>query len=82
MKVDQQPAYLLHARPFSETSLLVDLFTREYGRLMLIAKGAPSRPISITRLLARTAAAVQTAAGQLGRQGPVAHAYLGGAERA
>ena len=44
MKVDQQPAYLLHARPFSETSLLVDLFTREYGRLMLIAKGARRGP--------------------------------------
>jgi DNA repair protein RecO (recombination protein O) len=40
MKVEQQPAYLLHARPFSESSLLVDLFTREYGRLMVIAKGA------------------------------------------
>ncbi len=40
MKINQQPAYLLHARPFSETSLLIDLFTREYGRLMLIAKGA------------------------------------------
>lgn len=40
MKVDQQPAYLLHARPFSESSLLVDVFTREHGRLMLMAKGA------------------------------------------
>ena len=40
MKVEQQPAYVLHARPFSETSLLVDFFTREHGRLMLMAKGA------------------------------------------
>ncbi len=40
MKVEQQPAYLLHARPYSETSLLVDFFTREHGRLMLMAKGA------------------------------------------
>ena len=40
MKIEQQPAYLLHARPFSESSLLVDLFTREHGRLMLLAKGA------------------------------------------
>ena len=40
MKVEQQPAYVLHARPFSESSLLVDVFTRDYGRLMLTAKGA------------------------------------------
>ncbi|MDD9858119.1 MAG: DNA repair protein RecO [Gammaproteobacteria bacterium] len=40
MKVHQQPAYLLHARPFSESSLLADLFTREHGRLSVLAKGA------------------------------------------
>ncbi len=40
MKVQQQPAYLLQARPYLETSLLIDLFTQEHGRLMLIAKGA------------------------------------------
>lgn len=39
VKIEQQPAYLLHRRPFSETSLLLDIFTREYGRLTLIAKG-------------------------------------------
>ncbi|MGI9311751.1 MAG: DNA repair protein RecO [bacterium] len=40
MKVEQQPAYVLHARPFSESSSLIDVFTREHGRLMLLAKGA------------------------------------------
>lgn len=35
-----QPAYVLHARPFRETSLLVDLLTRDYGRLSAIARGA------------------------------------------
>lgn len=40
MKVHQQPAYLLRARPFAESSLVVDLFTREHGRLSVIAKGA------------------------------------------
>ncbi len=40
MKIEQQPAYVLHARPFSETSLLVDVFSKEHGRLMLLAKGA------------------------------------------
>lgn len=42
MRIDLQPAFVLHARPFRETSLLLDLFTREYGRLPLVARGARS----------------------------------------
>src|SRR6185437_9440208 len=34
-----QPAYVLHIRSYRETSLLVELFTPEYGRLTVIAKG-------------------------------------------
>lgn len=40
IRVNHQAAYLLHARPWSETSLLVDMFTREHGRFRLLAKGA------------------------------------------
>lgn len=40
MKVNRQPAYVLHARPYGETSLLVDVFSRDHGRCMLLAKGA------------------------------------------
>lgn len=36
-------AYLLHAVPYSETSLVVDLFTRDHGRIAAIAKGAKRR---------------------------------------
>ncbi|MEO0368306.1 MAG: DNA repair protein RecO, partial [Pseudomonadota bacterium] len=39
MKVHQAPAYILVSRPYSETSSLIDLFTRDYGRQMLMAKG-------------------------------------------
>ncbi len=39
-RVDHQAAFVLHAYPYSETSLLVEAFTRAYGRLPLIAKGA------------------------------------------
>jgi len=35
-----EPAYVLHTRPFQETSLIVDVLTRHYGRISLIAKGA------------------------------------------
>lgn len=40
MRINHQPAFMLHARPWSETSLLVDMFTLEYGRFRLLAKGA------------------------------------------
>lgn len=39
MQIDQQPAYLLHARPYRETSLLIEAFTRDHGRVGLIARG-------------------------------------------
>lgn len=39
MKAELNPAFILHRRPYRETSLLLDVFTRDYGRLGLIAKG-------------------------------------------
>lgn len=47
-KVDGQPAYVLHTYPFRETSLIVEVFTRDYGRLALLARGA-RRPRSAMR---------------------------------
>jgi DNA repair protein RecO (recombination protein O) len=41
-------AYVLHRYPWSESSLVLDVFTREQGRLVLIAKGA-KRPYSQMR---------------------------------
>lgn len=40
MKVHQQPSAVLRTRPYRESSLLIDAFSREHGRLMVIAKGA------------------------------------------
>jgi DNA repair protein RecO (recombination protein O) len=40
MKVEHTPCYLLHSRNYRETSLLLEIFSREYGRVSLIAKGA------------------------------------------
>lgn len=40
MRVSKEPAYVLHARDYGETSLLVELFTPNYGRVGAIAKGA------------------------------------------
>ncbi len=39
-KVDAQPAYVLHTYPFRETSLLVEVFSRDFGRVALVARGA------------------------------------------
>jgi len=35
-----QPAYVLHSRPFQNTSVLVDFFSIDYGRITAVAKGA------------------------------------------
>jgi DNA repair protein RecO (recombination protein O) len=40
MRVSLQPAYLLHTRSFRESSLLLEAFTREHGRVGLVARGA------------------------------------------
>lgn len=40
LRAHHQPSCILHTRPYSETSLLVDAFTREHGRVSLLAKGA------------------------------------------
>ncbi|WP_328184898.1 DNA repair protein RecO [Marinobacter sp. OP 3.4] len=42
MQASQEPAYVLHRRPYRETSLLVDLFTLNHGKVGVIARGANS----------------------------------------
>ncbi len=45
---DAEPGYVLHTYPFKETSLVAELFTRNAGRMGLVAKGA-RRPTSAMR---------------------------------
>lgn len=40
MQIEAEPAFVLHSRPYRETSLLVDLFSRHYGRFRAVARGA------------------------------------------
>ena len=47
-RVDGQPAFVLHAYPYRETSLIVEVFSRDFGRVALIARGA-RRPRSVLR---------------------------------
>ncbi|MFC0141324.1 DNA repair protein RecO [Erwinia mallotivora] len=42
-----QRAFVLHGRPYSETSLLLDLFSENYGRIRVLAKGARGKRSSL-----------------------------------
>jgi DNA repair protein RecO (recombination protein O) len=47
-RIDGAAAFLLHAHPYSETSLVLDVFSRDHGRLAVLARGA-RRPRSALR---------------------------------
>lgn len=47
-RVQDQPAFLLHAVPYGESSLVLELLTRDHGRVAALAKGA-KRPRSSLR---------------------------------
>lgn len=44
-RVSHEPGYVLHRYDWSETSVIVEVFTRAHGRMALVAKGA-KRPSS------------------------------------
>ena len=39
MRVEQQPGFILHSRPYRETSLLLEVLSRDHGRVGLVARG-------------------------------------------
>lgn len=39
VRVEAEPGFLLHSKPYRETSLLVDLYTKNHGRIRCVAKG-------------------------------------------
>ena len=39
-RVQQQPAYVLHHRPFRDTSQILDVLTRDHGRIAVVARGS------------------------------------------
>jgi DNA repair protein RecO (recombination protein O) len=52
-RIAEQPAFVLHSYPYRETSLILDVLSRDHGRLALIAKGA-KRPHSALRGVLQT----------------------------
>ena len=59
-RVTEQPGFVLHSYPYKETSLIVDVFTRDHGRVPLMAKGA-KRPHSRLRGVEAAVSAVDAA---------------------
>jgi DNA repair protein RecO (recombination protein O) len=59
-------AFVLHQYDWSETSLIVDLFTREQGRVVVVAKGA-KRPHSQLRSVLLPFQRIQVAVGRAAR---------------
>jgi DNA repair protein RecO (recombination protein O) len=49
MRVSAQPAYVLHARAWRETSLLLEVFSRDHGRVGLVARGVRGARARIPR---------------------------------
>jgi DNA repair protein RecO (recombination protein O) len=43
MLIEQQLAYVLHTRPYRETSLLLECLTRDHGRIGVVARGVRSQ---------------------------------------
>lgn len=43
MRTTLQPAYILHSRPYRDSSQILEVFTAEQGRLSLVARGARRR---------------------------------------
>ena len=39
-KKENQNIYILHTYPFKETSLIVEMLTKDFGRIAVTAKGA------------------------------------------
>lgn len=51
MRISLQPAFILHHRPYRETSLILDLLTQDYGRIALVARGVRTQRSPLRALL-------------------------------
>ncbi len=47
-RIENQPAFVLHHYPYRETSQIIEIITRDYGRVAMVARGA-RRPKSALR---------------------------------
>lgn len=50
-RVEQQPAYILHHRPFRDSSQILDIVTRDHGKISLVARGSRGSKSRLAGLL-------------------------------
>jgi recombinational DNA repair protein (RecF pathway) len=50
-RIGDEPAYVLHRYDWSESSLILEVFTRKYGRVALVARGAKKPSSSFRPIL-------------------------------
>ena len=50
-RIQNEPAWLLHHRPFRDSSLILDVMSRDHGRLALVARGSRSAKSRLKGLL-------------------------------
>ena len=50
-RISDEPAYVLHRYDWSESSLILEVFTRQYGRIALVARGAKKPSSSFRPIL-------------------------------
>ena len=47
MRSSLEPAYVLHGRPYRESSVLLEAFSRNHGRVGLVARGAGPKLLAL-----------------------------------
>ncbi len=77
MRFDLQPAFVIHQRPFRETSLVLDVFSSRQGRVGIVAKGA-HRPRSAWRGILQPFQSLLLAWSGRGELGTLTHAERAG----
>ena len=50
-RIELSPLYVLHHRPWRDTSRMLDVFSREHGRLTLFARGVRGPRSTVASLL-------------------------------
>ena len=67
IRLEDDNAFVLHSYPFQDTSLVVEAFSRQYGRIGLLAKGAkrPKSPLRAALLAFQPLAMAWSGRGEL-----------------
>ena len=50
-RINHQPAFLLTSRPWSESSLQIEIFSRDYGKVIMLARSARRRQSELRGIL-------------------------------